>query len=234
MAGFGSEAMEIPAERSSGDSGGGGEEARLPRKEREKEMHRRDVFAAAERLLGKKSFGEITVQEIAAEAEFSVGYLYKLFPGKEEIYGDLILGKMEEIGDLVRRRLEGEGTEREKVSGFIHDMFGFLAENPTIAMSYVREMMVLTMNHKVYGPRMRKQDEKMFGDMNRIFEQAIRKGILCDEDPQWVTRTFGALLWGFIHEDIYHDRVEKDWSAYPAFVEKYFFRAFAPDKDDDK
>ena len=71
MAGFGSQAMERPAERASGGTGDG-EETRLPRKEREKERHHLEVLEAAERLLGKKSFGEITVQEIAAEAEIPV------------------------------------------------------------------------------------------------------------------------------------------------------------------
>jgi len=231
MAGFGSEAMQIPAERVAGGAGDG-EETRLPRKERERERHRLEVLEAAERLLGKKSFGEITVQEIAAEAEFSVGYIYKLFPGKEEIYGDLLLMKIREIKGITRERLEGDEPAREKVAGVIHDMFGYLAKNPNIAATYVREMLLTTMNQETCGPLIREQDEILLDLLTRVFAEAVREGVLCDEDPEWIARTFGALIWGFIHEDFRYHRGEKDWAAYPVFVEKYFFRAFAPDKDD--
>ena len=57
----------------------------LPRKERELKRHQAELLQATENLLARKRLHEITVQDIAAESEFSVGYIYKLFPNKEEI-----------------------------------------------------------------------------------------------------------------------------------------------------
>jgi TetR/AcrR family transcriptional regulator len=56
------------------------------RKERERAEHRLAILEAAEEVFAQKGFHSATVQEIAERAEFSVGYLYSHFEGKEELY----------------------------------------------------------------------------------------------------------------------------------------------------
>ena len=63
---------------------------KLPRKEREREAHRREILAAAETVFGEKGYHNTTVKDIAEAAEFSVGTLYNLFENKEDIYVKLI------------------------------------------------------------------------------------------------------------------------------------------------
>ena len=63
----------------------------LPRKKREYLQHRKEVLQAALKLFSEKGFHAVTMQEIAKEAEFAVGSLYKFFPNKEELYKAIIL-----------------------------------------------------------------------------------------------------------------------------------------------
>ena len=61
----------------------------LSRKEREREQHRLEIVAAAERVFERDGYLGTTVEDIAKEAEFAVGTLYNFFGGKEELYGEV-------------------------------------------------------------------------------------------------------------------------------------------------
>ncbi len=66
----------------------------LTRKEREALRHRSAILEAAESLFAEQGFHATTVQMIADAAEFSVGYLYKHFDGKEDLYRTLVTGHL--------------------------------------------------------------------------------------------------------------------------------------------
>lgn len=70
------------------------------RRERDLARHRQEILDAAVALFAENGFHATTMQMIAERAEFSVGYLYKHFPGKEEMYQDLVryhTGRMDEL-----------------------------------------------------------------------------------------------------------------------------------------
>lgn len=71
------------------------------RKEREYTQHHRDILDAAEHLFAENGYYQTTMQMIADRAEFSVGYLYKHFSGKEEMYQAMIRYHLEHMDQLV-------------------------------------------------------------------------------------------------------------------------------------
>jgi TetR/AcrR family transcriptional regulator len=74
---------------------------RPPRREREQARHRRDILAVAVDLFANNGYHQTTMQMIAERAEFSVGYLYKHFSGKEEIYQELVVFHVARIDELI-------------------------------------------------------------------------------------------------------------------------------------
>jgi len=74
---------------------------RETRKEREFRSHRREILRAAVQLFAEHGYHQTTMQMIAERADFSVGYLYKHFPGKEEMYAEMLERHMGRIDDLV-------------------------------------------------------------------------------------------------------------------------------------
>lgn len=58
----------------------------LTRRERERLRHRDEIMEAATALFAENGYHQTTVQMIAERADFSVGYLYKHFESKEQIY----------------------------------------------------------------------------------------------------------------------------------------------------
>lgn len=72
------------------------------RRDRERARHRQEILDAAVRLFAEHGFYQTTMQMVAERAEFSVGYLYKHFAGKEEMYQEMVLyhsGRMAEMLD---------------------------------------------------------------------------------------------------------------------------------------
>lgn len=59
---------------------------RLPRKEREYRRHRDEILIAAESVFVREGYHAATVEQIARQAEFSVGTIYNFFEGKEDLY----------------------------------------------------------------------------------------------------------------------------------------------------
>ncbi|MBS3734157.1 MAG: TetR/AcrR family transcriptional regulator [Phycisphaerae bacterium] len=89
------------------------------RKQREREAHRREILAAAERVFVRKGYYAATVEEIAAEAEFAVGTLYNFFDGKKALYHAAV---SEIIGQLyadARRRALGLDDPEQAVGALI-------------------------------------------------------------------------------------------------------------------
>lgn len=68
----------------------------LGRKEREYLRHRREIMDAALVLFSSNGYHNVTMNQIAARAEFAVGTLYKFFTNKESLYNALITEKLSE------------------------------------------------------------------------------------------------------------------------------------------
>jgi len=70
------------------------------RRERELARHRQEILKAAENLFAEHGFHETTMQMVADRVEFSVGYLYKHFSGKEEMHRQMILFHLAKMDEL--------------------------------------------------------------------------------------------------------------------------------------
>jgi TetR/AcrR family transcriptional repressor of uid operon len=78
--------------------------------ETRKESSRQRIIEAARRLFSDKGFHSTPIAELATEASVSVGLIYRLFPGKDDIIVAIAeenvqarVGKMQEIFDAVEQ-----------------------------------------------------------------------------------------------------------------------------------
>lgn len=77
------------------------------RAEREWQRRHRDILDAATGLFMDLGPGGTTMQMIAERAEYSVGYIYKHFPGKDELVDEIFSDQIEFFAD-VRNRVHGD------------------------------------------------------------------------------------------------------------------------------
>lgn len=61
------------------------------RKERERRQRSNEILESARRLFESKGFLNTTLQDVAENAEISVGLIYRYFQSKEDIFASLAL-----------------------------------------------------------------------------------------------------------------------------------------------
>ena len=64
---------------------------RLPRRERENLRQRGEILETALSLFSEKGYHNVSMQQIAKQAEFGVGTIYKFFANKQDLYKILIM-----------------------------------------------------------------------------------------------------------------------------------------------
>lgn len=115
------------------------ETEKISRKEREYLAHREEILSAAEKVFAAKGFFPTTMSDIAREAEFGTGTLYKYFKSKEELYFTLIDEKVEEINRLVKAELSQKRSAIERVKKVLGLQFEFIEQNRDFFRIYISE-----------------------------------------------------------------------------------------------
>jgi AcrR family transcriptional regulator len=115
------------------------ETERVGRKEREYLVHRVEILSAAEKVFAAKGFFLTTMSDIAREAEFGTGTLYKYFRSKEELYFTLIDEKVEEINRLVKAELSQRTSAVERIKKALGLQFEFFERNRDFFRIYISE-----------------------------------------------------------------------------------------------
>ena len=112
---------------------------KVGRREREYLAHREEILLAAAKVFAAKGFFLTTMSDIAREAEFGTGTLYKYFKSKEELYFTLIDEKVEEINRLVKDELSQGTLAVERIKKVLELQFEFFEQNRDFFKIYISE-----------------------------------------------------------------------------------------------
>lgn len=91
----------------------------LTRRGCERERHRLEMLAAAERVFAHRGYQTATVDEIASEAEFAVGTIYNFFKSKEELYIQVVKKHVQDIMELLEERVIREPDAETAIAALI-------------------------------------------------------------------------------------------------------------------
>ncbi len=94
-------------------------------KENEREVRRQLIIQAAKSLFSQKSFHEIGMRDIAAEAGISVASLYQYFPSQDDLFVEVLTNDINQI----KSRL---WDTRRDLEGIAIDIVNFLVDNEDI------------------------------------------------------------------------------------------------------
>lgn len=122
------------------------EEEKLPRREREKLDHRRQMLTSALALFSERGYHNVSMHEIAEKAEFAIGTLYKFFANKEELYRALLLEQAGKFHNALTEVLEKDDDVVAQLRNYVRvkgQVFGdnlpfirlFLAESRGVSFT---------------------------------------------------------------------------------------------------
>jgi len=168
--------------------------AESSRRERERQQHREEILSAALQLFAEKGFSNVSMQEIAAAAEFATGTLYNFFSSKENLFFELLVATAEESLGMILPALDGPESEDVKLSRFIRLHERIIREKSSALRLYVLE----SGGRCLPGPRVEAKkkeiDEQIVSRLSQTIASGISKGVLTDVDPVIAAKCLSASL----------------------------------------
>lgn len=93
----------------------------ITRKEKERDIRRKDIIDAAEKVFFARGFSNATMDDVAKEAEFSKRTIYVYFRSKEQLYFEIMLRGYTLLNGMCEEASEGNcsktGIEKIKLLG---------------------------------------------------------------------------------------------------------------------
>ncbi len=168
---------------------------KLTRKEREFLRHKAEVMHVARDLFAKNGFHNVTMHDIAREAEFSVGKIYKFFPNKEELYTEMVLEKAAEFNSANKKAIAGGKDPMESISAAIKAKVKVLTDNAEYLRIYLYETQGAGFNMRasLEAPIKKKYDEYL-QRVAGVFKEGIKKGLFRTGDSYYYALALDGII----------------------------------------
>ena len=159
----------------------------LPRRDREKLRQRGEILDAALRLFSEKGYHNVSMHEIAKEAEFGIGTLYKFFHNKEELYKALIMEMAEKYHHALMQVLEQERNPLQAINRYIAVRRELFFDSLPVMRLYFAETRGASFNIKAgLDQDILKLYDEGIGLLASIFEKGIKDHVFRSLDPYYM------------------------------------------------
>ncbi len=171
---------------------------KLPRRERVNLQQRRDIIKTALRLFSKKSYADVSMHDIASEAEFGMGTLYKFFSSKEDLYKALIVQMAQNWHHTVLQALEHERDPVRAIEKCITIHRELFFDNlPFVRLFYNSAYIHLG---PVSEPDIHRYRDEYLKKLASIFERGIKAKIFRDGDPYHMALALYGIILTFLFQ----------------------------------
>ncbi len=168
---------------------------RKPRDEARKartDVYRQHVFQAAERVFAERGFEAAKVQEISQLAGLSMGTIYGVFPGKQELYAAVLEERAQELLGLVREVVARNAPPLETLRALIRVYVDYFRAHPHFLRMHLQSGASWALSPG--GGDARAQHWRDVQALQaEIFRRGVQDGTFVKEDPDYLARMFSAM-----------------------------------------
>jgi TetR/AcrR family transcriptional regulator len=171
-------------------------EPKLSRREREKLWQRQEMLGAALDLFSQKGYHNVSMHEIAAQAEFAIGTLYKFFQNKEDLYRALVLEQCDKFEAAIAQAMEKPGDEVEKLHNYVRVRMERFRSNLPFIRIFLAESRGVSFSLKAgLNDELRQRYCKFLERLAAIFERGIiNKRFKNIGDPYYLAAALDSVL----------------------------------------
>ncbi|SEF58925.1 DNA-binding transcriptional regulator, AcrR family [Thermomonospora echinospora] len=171
---------------------------REQRREQRRALSRDQILDAAEQVFAREGFHQASLREIAELAEFSVGTVYGLFTGKDELYREIFLRRAAEFLPGMRDVLDSGRPPRRQLLDLADWQVGFFRRFPQFGRLVLR-------GGAIAPPLSEPPDDSRILENFRasqqmqaeLFRRGQQAGQLRAGDPMLLARMFSGLVSAF-------------------------------------
>jgi TetR/AcrR family transcriptional regulator len=172
---------------------------RLPRRERENLRQRGEILEAALRLFSEKGYHNVSMHEIAKEAEFGIGTMYKFFLNKKDLYKILIMGTAEKWHDTVLQALGRERNPCRAIKRYIaaHREL-FFSDFPVVRMYYAETKGACFNIEAGFDQDLLRLRDERIDKLVSVFEAGIKENVFRELDPYHMAVALHGIIDAFL------------------------------------
>jgi AcrR family transcriptional regulator len=212
-------------------------ELQREREEWRRQEYRRLILRAAERVIFRKGYTALTVDDVAREAQFSKPTLYHYFRSKGELMLELVANFFEEIDQEVQRIRASKTNAREKLRRGIRFYLEFNKQKENISRmlmmdhSFMEKMRIFVTEKKdlasdtdrEFLSRVRKKRQDILSGVAEILREGTERGEFRKMDISAACLFLEAILEGYCHAGFWRERRESIAHA-TSFLHDFFLQ----------
>jgi AcrR family transcriptional regulator len=157
------------------------------------DLYREHILDIAEQVFAERGFENAKLQDIGRQAGVSMGTIYAVFPGKEELFRAILDLRGKEILAVARAAVDGDADPRAALDRLIEAYLDFFIAHPHFLRMHLRNG-----SSWVLGPSPGSGGQvELWADIHTLQTALMRRGIdagvFTDEDPSFLAKLFSAL-----------------------------------------
>ena len=168
---------------------------RKPREEARRardEVYRQHVLEAAEQVFAVRGFEAAKLQEISAKVGLSMGTIYSVFPGKQELFEALVQMRGEELLTVARAAATRGRPPLDALVALGEAYVDYFIAHPDFLRMQVGASVSWAIGPGSTPTRM--QFWREIHDLQAaIFRDGVARGVFVDEDPAFLAKLFSAI-----------------------------------------
>ena len=200
----------------------------MSRKEREEEVRKSHILDVSERLFSEKGLHDTAVADIAREAEFGVGTIYKYFKDRDTLISSLIGDRLNAHFDEIELSLTKGSTPHERIVSLIDAYMHSMNRRQKFFLMYFThfhpgshdECCRMGQDDLILGRR-----KRVIGKIEDEFREGVEQGLFVDIDPQYLASAmFGmAISFAFLADHKFSNRGQWDVEAMKDALSRILF-----------
>jgi AcrR family transcriptional regulator len=155
------------------------------------DVYRQHIVTAAERVFAERGFEATKVQDISKLAGLSMGTIYAIFPGKEDLFRAILTERGGELLQLARDVVARKAAPRATLRALSAAYIAYFVAHPDFLRMHLREGTSWVISPAPNGRAQLWQD---IHDLQAgIFRRGIVAGVFIDEDPRYLAKLYSAM-----------------------------------------
>lgn len=157
------------------------------------DLYRQHILDAAEQVFAERGFDSAKLQDISALAGVSMGTIYAVFPGKEELFRAILDARGQELLQVARAGAAGRDGPRAALDRLIEAYIDYFVARPNFLRMHLR-----LGTSWVLGPAMSSPGQvQLWSKIHALQADLMRRGIAArvfvKDDPAFLSKVFSAL-----------------------------------------
>ena len=149
-------------------------------------VYREHILRAAEKVFADQGFDAAKVQDISRLAGLSMGSIYAIFPGKEQIFASIIDTRGKQILGLVRGVVGRGAPPLETLEELARAYIDFFFDDRDFLRMHIRTGSAWALR-AAYPETRHALSETIHAMQAEIFARGIADGVFIDEDPAYLS-----------------------------------------------